>query len=111
MHRSSNREIASVAVEARQSRFRVHCVLLFALLSWFLFIQPGESDKNLSSYAINLLEVNRQEKYLVVCTKEEYLAFSNMLIVILELIATFSRFFFSPYILKYSGLTQTKYVT
>ncbi|CAH3190659.1 unnamed protein product [Porites evermanni] len=73
-------------------------------------LEPGESDKNLSSYAINLLEVNRQEKYLVVCTKEEYLAFSSTLIVILELIATFSRFFFSPYILKYSGLTQTKYL-
>ncbi|XP_073245845.1 mitochondrial Rho GTPase 1-A-like isoform X1 [Porites lutea] len=28
-------------------------------------LEPGESDKNLSSYAINLLEVNRQEKYLV----------------------------------------------
>ena len=28
--------------------------------------QPGESEKNLSNYSINLLEVNRQEKYLVV---------------------------------------------
>lgn len=93
----------------RQSRFRVHCVLLVALLSWFLFIQPGESDKNLSSYAINLLEVNRQEKYLVVSKKEEYLAFSSTSIVILELIAKFFAFF-SPYILKYSRLTQTTFV-
>ena len=28
--------------------------------------QPGELEKELSNYAINLLEVNRQEKYLVV---------------------------------------------
>ncbi|KAJ7386250.1 Mitochondrial Rho GTPase 2 [Desmophyllum pertusum] len=27
-------------------------------------LEPGESEKELSSYAINLLEVNRQEKYL-----------------------------------------------
>lgn len=28
-------------------------------------LEPGESEKELSNYAINLLEVNRQEKYLV----------------------------------------------
>ena len=29
-------------------------------------LQPGEAEKESSNYAINLLEVNRQEKYLVV---------------------------------------------
>lgn len=52
----------------------LHKVIIFIsqrLTAVFDFVtcpcpQPGDSERNVPSYAINLLEVNRQEKYLVV---------------------------------------------